>query len=68
VRYFEGVPVTGSLIVVAVLAACTAAGRLGSALPLGALVLGPFVLHPLALAYLIVGAAMVSKTLRIPKP
>jgi CDP-diacylglycerol--serine O-phosphatidyltransferase len=68
VRYFEGVPVTGSLIIVAVLAACTAAGRLAATLPLGALTLGPFVLHPLAVGYLIVGAAMVSKTLRIPKP
>ena len=39
-----------------------------AALPLGAHALGPFVLHPLALVYAAVGCAMVSKTLRIPKP
>ncbi|HMF44051.1 MAG TPA: CDP-alcohol phosphatidyltransferase family protein [Polyangia bacterium] len=68
VRYFEGVPVTGSLLVVAVLAASALTGHLGAGLPLGAHRLGPFVLHPLALAYLVVGCGMVSKRLHIPKP
>jgi CDP-diacylglycerol--serine O-phosphatidyltransferase len=68
VRYFEGIPVTGSLLVVAVLAASALTGHLGARLPLGALELGPFVLHPLALAYLLVGCGMVSKQLHIPKP
>jgi CDP-diacylglycerol--serine O-phosphatidyltransferase len=68
VRYFEGVPVTGSLLVVAVLAASALTGHLGAQLPLGAHRLGPFVLHPLSLAYLAVGCGMVSKRLHIPKP
>jgi CDP-diacylglycerol---serine O-phosphatidyltransferase len=68
VRYFEGVPVTGSLVVVALLAAAAVTGHLGAQLPLGAHRLGPFVLHPLALAYLAVGCGMVSKRLHIPKP
>ena len=68
VRYFEGIPVTGSLLVVAVLAASALTGHLGASLPLGAHQLGPFVFHPLALAYLAVGCGMVSKKLHIPKP
>ena len=68
VRYFEGIPVTGSLLVVAVLAVSALTGHLGAALPLGAHNLGPFVLHPLSLAYLAVGCGMVSKQLHIPKP
>ena len=42
-------------------------GHWQEALPLGSVTLGPFVFHPLALVYLAHGAAMVSKTLRIPK-
>jgi CDP-diacylglycerol--serine O-phosphatidyltransferase len=68
VRYFEGVPVTGSLLVVAALVASALTGHLGAALPLGGHRLGPFVLHPLSLAYLVVGCGMVSKRLHIPKP
>ena len=60
--------VTGSLIVVAVLAASALTGHLGAQLPLGAHQLGPVVLHPLSLAYLAVGCGMVSKRLHIPKP
>jgi CDP-diacylglycerol--serine O-phosphatidyltransferase len=68
VRYFEGVPVTGSALLVGTLAAAAVAGRLGAALPLGGHAVGPFVLHPLAMGYAAVGAAMISKTLRVPKP
>ena len=68
VRYFEGIPVTGSLLVVAVLAASALTGHLGPDLPLGAYEVGPFVWHPLSLAYLVVGCGMVSKKLHIPKP
>ena len=68
VRYFEGIPVTGSLTIVAVLAASALTGHLGAHLPLGAHKVGPFVLHPLALTYLAVGCGMISKRLHIPKP
>ncbi len=68
VRYFEGIPVTGSLLVVAVLAASALTGHLGPDLPLGAHELGPFVWHPLSFVYAVVGCGMVSKKLHIPKP
>jgi CDP-diacylglycerol--serine O-phosphatidyltransferase len=68
VSHYEGVPVTGGAFVVAIVALAALTGHLGAALPLGAHALGPFVLHPLALAYVAIGCAMVSKTLRIPKP
>ena len=42
-------------------------GRLGDALPLGAVRLGPGALHPLALLWAVSGSLMISKTLRIPK-
>lgn len=68
VTHFEGLPIPTSLALVALLAALAAAGRFREALPLGAFALGPFTAHPLSLLYLLHGAGMVSKTLRIPKP
>jgi CDP-diacylglycerol---serine O-phosphatidyltransferase len=68
VKYFEGTPIPTSLALVAVLAVCAWKGRLGDALPGGVWQLGPLELHPLALMYLASGSAMISKTLRIPKP
>jgi CDP-diacylglycerol--serine O-phosphatidyltransferase len=68
VRYFEGTPIPTSLVLVAVLAVLARTGRIEHALPLGALELGPWRLHPLVGMYLLSGSAMVSKTLRIPKP
>jgi CDP-diacylglycerol--serine O-phosphatidyltransferase len=35
---------------------------------LGALEIGPALLHPLALIYAASGSAMISATLRVPKP
>lgn len=68
VAYFEGTPITSSLLVVAVLAVATALGRVGDALPLGSVGSGLWSFHPLVLLFAINGAAMVSRTLRIPKP
>jgi CDP-diacylglycerol--serine O-phosphatidyltransferase len=68
VKYYEGTPIPTSLSIVLVLAALAAIDRAHEALPLGALQLGPWVLHPLTLLYALSGSAMISKTLRIPKP
>lgn len=68
VKYFEGTPIPTSLVLVGILALLARDGRLDSNLPLGAVALGPWTLHPLVILYLISGSAMISKTLRIPKP
>ena len=67
VEYFEGTPITTSLLLVGVLAACAWLGRIGDALPLGAVRLGPGRLHPLTLLWAVSGSLMISKTLRVPK-
>jgi CDP-diacylglycerol--serine O-phosphatidyltransferase len=68
VEYFEGTPIPSSIVLVGVVAACAWLGRVGDALPLGAVRLGPGQLHPLALLWAVSGSLMISKTLRIPKP
>ncbi|MBK7582743.1 MAG: CDP-alcohol phosphatidyltransferase family protein [Myxococcales bacterium] len=68
VRYFEGTPIPTSMVLVMVLAFLAKEGRIGAALPFGQLELAGFVFHPLALMYFVSGSAMISKTLRIPKP
>jgi CDP-diacylglycerol--serine O-phosphatidyltransferase len=55
-------------VLVAVLAVCAWQGRIGDAILGGAWQLGPAVLHPLTLLFFASGSAMISKTLRIPKP
>jgi CDP-diacylglycerol--serine O-phosphatidyltransferase len=68
VKYFEGTPIPTSIGIVLLLAAAFALGRVNDDLWLGAYRLGPAVLHPLALIYVASGTAMISATLRIPKP
>lgn len=68
VRYFEGLPIPSSLLLAGFLFALAFAGYSGDAAPLGVFELGPANFHPLAALYLVQGAAMISKTLRIPKP
>jgi CDP-diacylglycerol--serine O-phosphatidyltransferase len=68
VTYFEGLPIPSSLLLAGLLAALAALGRWGEALPFGRIHLGPAILHPLTLIYVVHGSAMVSKTLRVPKP
>ncbi len=68
VKYFEGTPIPTSLLLVVVIGVCAWYGRIGDALWLGEWRLGPVTLHPLSLMYLLSGSAMISKTLRIPKP
>lgn len=67
VTYFEGMPIPSSLLLVALVAAVFARTP-EHALPLGELWVGPFRFHPFALLFVAHGCAMVSKTLRIPKP
>lgn len=68
VRYFEGTPIPSSLLLVLALFVCFRMGKMGALLPGGVHRVGPFDLHPFALLYFVSGSAMISKTLRIPKP
>lgn len=68
VRYFEGLPIPSSLLIATLLACLSAAGYSRAHAPLGVLQLGPAAWHPLSTLYLLHGAAMISKTLRVPKP
>jgi CDP-diacylglycerol--serine O-phosphatidyltransferase len=68
VKYFEGTPIPTSIVIVALLAVAFQSGRIDTALWFGAWQIGPAVLHPMALIYVVSGSAMISATLRIPKP
>lgn len=67
VRYFEGTPIPTSVVLVAIVAVVAWLGRIGEALPLGAVQLGLGTLHPISLLWVLSGSLMISKTLRIPK-
>ncbi|RYZ08695.1 MAG: CDP-diacylglycerol--serine O-phosphatidyltransferase [Myxococcales bacterium] len=67
VTYFEGFPIPSSLLLVTILAALMASTAEPAAV-LGLWRMGPVALHPLALLFALLGAGMISKTLRIPKP
>lgn len=67
VKYFEGFPIPSSLLIALLLAILVATGHPPHT-TLGVVALGPADLHLLALVYPLHGAAMISKTLRIPKP
>ena len=69
VKYFEGTPIPTSIVIVVMLGVGVLARphrrrRSGSARG----EIGPALLHPLALIYAASGSAMISATLRIPKP
>jgi len=68
VKYFEGTPIPTSIVIVALLGAAFQLGRFDGNFWFGAYRIGPMVLHPLALVYVASGSAMISATLRIPKP
>ena len=68
VKYFEGTPIPTSIVIVMMLGAAVALGRIDERLWFGAVRIGPALLHPLALVYVASGSAMISATLRIPKP
>jgi CDP-diacylglycerol--serine O-phosphatidyltransferase len=66
-KYFEGTPIPSSLIIVAALALCFHFNRIGDDLPLGFIEIASLRWHPFSLVYFLSGAAMISRTLKIPK-
>jgi CDP-diacylglycerol--serine O-phosphatidyltransferase len=68
VKYFEGTPIPTSILIVALLGAAFYLGRIEETLWLGAGRVGPALLHPLSLVYVASGSAMISGTMRVPKP
>jgi CDP-diacylglycerol--serine O-phosphatidyltransferase len=68
VKYFEGTPIPTSIVIVAILGAAVLAGRVDDQLWGGVWRIGPALLHPMVLLYGASGSAMISATLRIPKP
>jgi CDP-diacylglycerol--serine O-phosphatidyltransferase len=68
VSHFEGTPIPTSLLLVAVLAAAFATGSVHEELWFGVYQLGPWAIHPLVVVYALSGSAMISGTLKIPKP
>jgi CDP-diacylglycerol---serine O-phosphatidyltransferase len=68
VKYFEGTPIPTSILLVALLGAAVSLGRIDDRLWLGVVRIGPAALHPLTLIFGLSGSAMISATLRIPKP
>jgi CDP-diacylglycerol--serine O-phosphatidyltransferase len=68
VKYFEGTPIPTSIVIVAVLGLAFWLGRVGEDIWFGTVRIGPWILHPLALVYVASGSAMISATLRVPKP
>jgi CDP-diacylglycerol---serine O-phosphatidyltransferase len=68
VKYFEGTPIPTSIAIVALLAVAFYLGRVDEQLWFGVWRVAGALLHPLALVYAASGSAMISATLRVPKP
>jgi CDP-diacylglycerol--serine O-phosphatidyltransferase len=68
VKYFEGTPIPTSIVIVIMLGIAQYLGRVDDDLWFGSVKIGFALLHPLTLVYALSGSAMVSATLRIPKP
>ena len=68
VKYFEGTPIPTSIVIVLMLGIAQYLGHVDDDLWLGSVKIGFALLHPLSLIYALSGSAMVSATLRIPKP
>ncbi len=68
VKYYEGTPIPTSIVIVLVLGIVYWQGRVDHLLPFGTFRVGPWILHPFVLLYAASGSAMISSTLRIPKP
>ena len=68
VKYFEGTPIPTSVVLVIILGIAQYTGNSGDNLWGGVVRIGPAELHPMALMFAASGSAMISATLRIPKP
>ena len=68
VKYFEGTPIPTSILIVALLGVAFYLDRTDAALWFGSVRIGLPTLHPLTLIYVLSGSAMISATLRVPKP
>jgi CDP-diacylglycerol---serine O-phosphatidyltransferase len=68
VKYFEGTPIPTSILIVLLLGFAFSQQAVEDSLWLGAYRIGFATLHPLTLLYAASGTAMISATLRIPKP
>lgn len=68
VPFYQGTPITFVLPWVLLLTVSVVAGHGGALLPGGVVGEGMWAFHPLSLGLLVSAAAMVSRTLRIPKP
>jgi CDP-diacylglycerol--serine O-phosphatidyltransferase len=68
VKYFEGTPIPTSILIVILLGVAQYFGRVDDNLWFGSMRIAFAELHPLAIIYAISGSAMISATLRIPKP
>lgn len=68
VRYFEGMPIPSSIVVVALLLVLALLGHTGDALPGGSVGVGWLRFHPLVLVFVLSGSLMVAFRLHIPKP
>ncbi len=67
VKYFEGMPIPSSLLLVMVIAVAANFGAIGSQLWFGVIHIGLWRLHPLVLMFAVSGSLMISRTLHIPK-
>src|SRR5687768_280243 len=68
VKYFEGTPIPTSVVLVLILGIAQYLGRVDDQLWFGMIKIGPAELRPLSLMFAASGSAMISATLRIPKP
>ena len=68
VKYFEGTPIPTSIVIVLLLGVAVYVDATEDHLWFGAYRILFATLHPLSLLYLVSGSAMISATLRIPKP
>ena len=66
--YFEGTPIPTSIVIVVMFGIAQYLGHVDDDLWFGSVKIGFALLHPLTLIYALSGSAMISATLRIPKP